>query len=299
MKRFAMTIASLVAFGSLALAAQVRPAKSDGTDPFPNGKHPARSRSPGLEISRDPATGKVTVSPKGRGVLKQSPTVNGRFQPVRMRGAVHVAEPEAEQMLFLLEPAGGQVFSQNVVGYVNLQLPPGLSLVANPLRSYEDTLEKLINNPPDGAQVYKYVSGVGYEVSAYDALAQAWSNPDMDLSPGVGFFFNNTSPHPITNTFVGEVLQGILVNPLPAGFSTKGALVPQAGSINSIHHIPGQPGDVLRLYVNDLEGGGDYVASVFSDTENAWVPDLTLGVAQGFTSEKQTAMDWVRVFFAN
>jgi len=75
--------------------------------------------------------------------------------------------------------------------------------------------------------------------------------------------------------------------------------VPQAGSINDLHHIPGESGDVIRLYVNDGQGGGDYVTSIFSATENAWVPDLNLGVAQGFVSEKQNAQDWVRVFHVN
>jgi hypothetical protein len=121
----------------------------------------------------------------------------------------------------------------------------------------------------------------------------------MDLSPGIGFFFSNPSSNSIVNTFVGEVLQGVLVNPLPAGFSTKGSLVPQPGSINQIHGIPGEHGDTLRLYVNDPEGGGGYMMSVFSATENAWVPDLTLGVAQGFLMEKQNPQDWIRVFSVN
>jgi hypothetical protein len=101
------------------------------------------------------------------------------------------------------------------------------------------------------------------------------------------------------NTFVGEVLQGVLVNPLPAGFSTEGALVPQNGSINTVHLLPGEPGDIFRVYVNDGQGGGDYETSVFSGTENAWVPDRSLAPGQGFVSEKQNAQEWIRVFTIN
>jgi hypothetical protein len=232
-------------------------------------------------------------------VLKQSSTLDGRFKPTRRHGKWHTTAPDGEQMMYRLETAESLVFSVNAVGYVNVQLPPGLSLIANPLLDYENTVGALINDAPDGAQVYKYVPGAGYEVSTFDGIAGTWSNPDMDLSPGVGFFFNNPSSNTVVHTFVGEVLQGVLVNPMPAGFSTKGALVPQAGSITHLHGIPGEPGDVIRFYVNDLQGGGNYVTSVFSASQNAWVPDLTLDVGQGFVSEKQNAQDWVRVFSVN
>ena len=183
--------------------------------------------------------------------------------------------------------------SANIVGYVNLQLPPGLSLIANPLLAWDNTLGALIPHAPDGTQVLKYVPGAGYEVSTFDGIAQGWTDPDMDLSPGVGFFFDNASPTPFLQTFVGEVLVGTLVNHLPAGFSTKGALLPQSGSISTVQAIPGQPADVLRLYVNDSRGGADYVTSVFTYD---WDPDLILGIGHGFVSEKYNAQDWIRVF---
>ena len=249
-----------------------------------------------LRILRDPASGTVTVSWNGKGVLKQSETLGGRFKPTRTRGDSHTTEPEGQQMLYRVEAAVEKAYSANIVGYVNLWLPPGQSLIANPLRATDNTLGVLIPEAPDGSQVLRYVPGVGYEVSTFDALENGWSDPEMDLSPGIGFFFNNTSPDTLRVTFVGNVLLGVLVNPLPAGFSTKGELLPQSGSINSLHGIPGQPGDILRLYENDLQGGGGYVTSVFSATDNAWVPDLNLGIAQGFVSEKQAAQDWVRVF---
>jgi hypothetical protein len=147
--------------------------------------------------------------------------------------------------------------------------------------------------------VLKYVQGGGYEVSTYDALAGAWSNPDFEISIGQGFFFRNTSSETIRQTFVGEVMQGYLTNTLPAGLSTKGSLVPQAGSINSLHGIPGLAGDELRLWVNDGLGGGDYVVSIFSAEQSAWVPDLILGVGQGFWIQKEQPQDWVRYFSAN
>lgn len=116
---------------------------------------------------------------------------------------------------------------------------------------------------------------------------------------GEGFYFNNSATTSFNQLFVGEVLQGRLVNHLPAGYSMKGSMVPQSGSINSAVPIPGQPGDEFRLYVNEGADTGRFVMSVFSGDANAWVPDVSLGVAQGFWIFKQNAEDWVRDFGVN
>jgi hypothetical protein len=260
----------------------------------PSKAHPR----PKVEIQRDAATGKVILSWNGKGVLKQSPRPSDRFRPVRKARRTHVLETTQEAMFFHADTHAG-LFSANAVGYVNLPLPPGLSLIATPLRYFSNTVAFLWPTAPDGAQLFKYVPGQGYEVSTFDGVAKAWSNPDMDLSPGTGYYFRNPSSETVLQTFVGEVLQGILVNPLLAGFSMKGSLVPQSGSINSVHRIPGQPGDVIHFHINDGEGGGTFQSSFFDEDENAWVPDLILNVAQGFWIFKENPGDWVRIFDVN
>lgn len=263
--------------------------------------HAADSRGNGrgekLAITRDSGTGKVIVTWSGRGVLKQASNLQGRFKPVHKHASTYVIEPVEQGAVFLAQ--WDNTFSANIVGYVNLDLPPGLSLIANPLVFPTNTVSFWWPEAPDGAQVLKYLPGGGYEVSTYDALAAAWSNPDFDISIGQGFFFRNTSSQPLRQTFVGEVMQGYVTNTLPTGLTTKGALIPMAGSINSVQGIPGLPGDELRLFVNDGAGGGDYVISIFSGEQNAWVPDLSLGVGEGFWIQKQQTQDWVRYFSAN
>jgi|SRR5688572_1467393 len=250
-----------------------------------------------MSITRDDGSGQVIVSWTGKGVLKQASGTDGRFRPVRAHGNSYAVAPTDEQAVFQLE--GGPVVSVNVVGYVNLSLPPGLSLIANPLYYTNNTVSFWWPNAPDGAQVLKYIPEVGYVVSTFDALDGAWSDPTFEIGIGQGFFFRNTSSETITQTFIGEVLQGTLVNHLPAGLSMKGALVPQAGSINSLQQIPGQDGDEIKFYVNDGAGGGDYILSIYSAADGGWTPDLILGVGQGFWIEKQQAQDWVRVFSVN
>ena len=254
-----------------------------------------RSHSSDLAIVRDPVTGKVNLSWTGGGTLKQSRTIDGTFKTVRGRGHSHQIAPEEDQLIFRLESAG-PIFSVNIVGYINTRVPPGLSLLANQLWNQDNTVALLIHTPPDGAQIYKYVEGLGYEVSTFDATTQTWSNPDMTLTPGIGFYYRNPTSETLVNTFVGEVRTGTLVNRLPAGFSTEGAIVPQALSLTE-HLIPGEPGDIVRLYVNDGQGGEEYLTSVYGD--GTWVPNLTLGVGQGFISERANATDWIRVFTVN
>src|SRR5262249_50488996 len=144
--------------------------------------------------------------------------------------------------------------------------------------------------------VYKYTAGGGYEVSTFDATAGAWSNPDLLIPVGVGFYFNNPSDQDFHYLFIGSLYFGFLTNPLPAGISTKGAIIPRAGSINTIQNIPGEAGDELRLYTNDGQGGGTYTISVFEGASQRWGPDHSLGVAQGFWLQKQRGQDWVQLF---
>src|SRR5678815_4180716 len=110
-----------------------------------------RSHSSELFIARDPGTGTINLSWVGGGSLKQSPTLNGTFKPVRSRGKSHQIAAQEEQMIFQLESAG-PIFSVNIVGYINTQIPPGLSLVANQLWNQDNNVALLIHNPPDGAQ---------------------------------------------------------------------------------------------------------------------------------------------------
>jgi hypothetical protein len=246
-----------------------------------------------LKITKNPVTGQILVSWSGKGVLKQ-PDAEGRLRPVRAHGNSYVVEPTEAQTIFVL---CNPVYSCNAVGYVNQDLLPGLSLIANPLYYTNSTVALWWPSAPDGAQVLKYLPDTGgYEVSTFDGLAGKWSNPEFEIGIGQGFFFRNTSTERIRQTWVGEVLQGTLVNPLPAGPSMKGSLVPVAGSINTVHNIPGMDGEVIKFWVNDGQGGGDYILSIFNGTERAWVPDLSLGLGQGFWIEKQQAQDWVRAF---
>src|SRR4051812_8902448 len=192
-----------------------------------------------LQITTD-GLGKIVLSWKGKAQLLEARGKHGQYKRVSAVSPVVVA-PTEEQASYRLAADGG-VFSANAVGYVNLSLRPGLSLIANPLFYTNNSIGFWLRHPPAGTQGYRYTADSGYEISTFDETEDAWSNPDLQVPIGEGFFFRNPSETNYTQTFVGEVLQGTLINHLPAGFSTKGSLVPAAYTLSQ-HGIPGEAGD--------------------------------------------------------
>jgi hypothetical protein len=122
-----------------------------------------------------------------------------------------------------------QVYSVNVVGYVNKDIPAGLSMIANPLKSTSDTLGALIPAPPLFSNFYKW-NGAGFDIATFTLAG--WDLPALTLNPGEGAFLNTDSA--FTITFVGEVMEGNLVNPIPALLSIRASMVPQAGTIEAL-----------------------------------------------------------------
>lgn len=121
-----------------------------------------------------------------------------------------------------------QVYSANAVGYVNLTLPPGFSLIANPLDNTNNGLNTLLPGMPNNSRVYRFDNGANYVVSTYLTAVGRWTS-NMVFNPGDGFFVFVAGANPVNVTFVGEVPQGNLVNDLTAGiFQIKGSQVPQA-----------------------------------------------------------------------
>lgn len=174
-----------------------------------------------------------------------------------------------------LASSSAQVFSVNVVGYVNKSLTTGFNLVANPLSNGGNNLQSVIPAAESGTTIYVF-NGVGYENDSYLDFLGGWTK-DFDLSPGVGFFID--APSDTTLTFVGEVEQGTLDVNLPEGFSLAGSRVPTEGTLSTM----GFP-EVSGLTVYKFENGA-FKASSYLDFLGGFNDDLALGVAEGFFVE--------------
>jgi hypothetical protein len=128
--------------------------------------------------------------------------------------------------------ASAQVYSVNSVGYINVTLPPGFSMVGNQLISTANKVSDILPAPPLGTQVLSW-NGSGFNVIEYADIGfgPGWSG-DLALDVGSGVFIKNPTASDMTITFVGEVPQGADSNTtIPAGFSIRSSTVPQAGNV--------------------------------------------------------------------
>jgi len=191
--------------------------------------------------------------------------------------------------------AQSNVYSLNVVGYYNVSIPAGqMTVIANQFNTTNNTLGALIPSPPAGTLFYKYVSGTGWVTYNFDEFDLKWlPNANVTLNPGEGGLFKNVTSSTMTLTFVGEVPQGSLTNPLPVGLAIRSSMVPQAGKVTTDLGYPAVAGDLVYKYVAPT----GWVTYNFDEFDLKWLPsEPTFGVGEGFFSRKNAAIDWTRNF---
>jgi hypothetical protein len=203
--------------------------------------------------------------------------------------------------------AQGNVYSLNVVGYVNTTLPEGFSLVGNPLSGdgtgSNDLISVVISNQlPLNTTVYAY-NGVGYNVSSYAKNKTTgltnWT-PDGPLNPGNGVWIRTPAGSGTkTNTFVGNVLQGQDHNPnIPAGggFALLSPMAPVAGGLTTALNY--QP--ILNDTVYKYNGVGYDVSSYAKNKTTGltnWTPsEPSIAVGQGFWLKTSAGSVWNQNF---
>lgn len=194
--------------------------------------------------------------------------------------------------------ASAQVYSLNVVGYINVTVPAnGYYMIANQLDSGNNTLGSLIPTASDGDQFFKF-NGT-YTVANYDGLGNVWDHPELTLNPGEGGFYKNTSASAVTLTFVGEVKQGALTNSMPVGYAIRSSIVPQSDTVANLGLPAGQDGDQIFVYNNGLYSVSSWDSLI--GTSGGWDTTgspggPTIAVGQSFFIKNTTAHDWVRNF---
>ena len=185
------------------------------------------------------------------------------------------------------------VYSLNVVGYYNITIPPNsFALIANQLNTTNNTIASLLPSVPPNTQLFKY-NGTSWNAYTFDEFDLVWV-PDgsATLNPGEGAFIKNNSSEPLTITFVGEVPQGELTVPIPAGYAVVSSAVPQAGDLPSLG-FPADANDQVFIYTP----GTGYTSYTFDKFDLVWTPsDPQVTVGQAFFSRKAAATNWVRNF---
>jgi hypothetical protein len=184
--------------------------------------------------------------------------------------------------------AQSNVYSLNVVGYVNVALPTGFSIVNTPLDSGNNVDTNLFPSPANGTILYSFTASGGFSPDVY---ANGWSVPGFSLQPGHAYFYFNPTANPVTNTFVGTVLQGTNTNALATGFSLVGSIPPISGTVDTNLSMPVENGTIVYTFLSSATG---YVPYVYA---NGWTPSSpVIGVGQGFFVFQPAATNWVQTF---
>lgn len=189
------------------------------------------------------------------------------------------------------------VYSVNAVGYVNLALGGGYSLIANPLNGTNNFLSTVLPAPPDGTFILKWNPATQSFFDPVNFLEGVGWLPDDTITPGQGVFIN--LPSSTTLTFVGDVPQGNLTNQISANYSLISSIVPQAIALDAVAaNFPVQDGDFVLQWnpaaqsffdpINYLEGVG-------------WLPSAPVpAVGEGFFYNTTAgARPWTRSFSVN
>lgn len=184
--------------------------------------------------------------------------------------------------------------STNVIGYAAVTLPPGFSMIANPLEAPNNTVSALFQGWPDGTTLNKFDTRI-FRLTDNEVRDGKWLHASDELLPGHGaIFFNPTSEYK-SLSFVGEVMQGNLSIPIPSGFSVRSSIVPQPGHLLDDLQFPISEGDVIHIFDRDHQ---KYVLHPYENGKwKAGQPVLNVG--ESFWVAKTAAGNWSRSLVLN
>ena len=193
--------------------------------------------------------------------------------------------------------------SDNVVGYLTVVPPSNQFIcVVNPMtnRNVANTLGNLIGtNLPIYGRVLKWnYAAAHFDIYTRVAFGNGWiptNGPAATINPGEGFFL--VSPVTITNTFVGDVLQGVLTNNLQSGFWLTGSLVPRTNDVLSLGlYLPfsASPYTALLKWNIASQRYDIYYRVLFG---SGWSPGIpAIDVGQGFFTRLAGPFTWHQDF---
>ncbi|HWX19958.1 MAG TPA: hypothetical protein VN578_08645 [Candidatus Binatia bacterium] len=186
----------------------------------------------------------------------------------------------------------GEVHSANVIGYASVTLAPGFSMIANPFDSSQ-TVSDIFKDWPEGTGLNKFDTRL-FRLVENERDSGKWTNPTEKLAPSEGaIFFNPTSDYKSVS-FVGEVLQGNLSVPIPAGFSIRSSLMPKPGHLADDLGFPIGNGDVIHIFDREKQ---KYVLHPYEDGKWSAGPPI-VSVGESFWVAKADPGNWTVNFQA-
>jgi len=187
----------------------------------------------------------------------------------------------------------GQGQFSNMVGYVSITLPPGFSMIANPLAAPTNTLGKVFKDWPDGTTLNRFDTQLFRLVENAVKFGQ-WTNPSEILAPGEGAIFFNPTLDYRSVCFTGEVAVPSAMVAVASGFSIRSSPLPRPGNLVDDLQFPISDGDVIHLFDREKQ---QYVLHPYENGKwTAGAP--TLGVGEAFWVAKAEAGNWTQTLSA-
>jgi hypothetical protein len=176
-----------------------------------------------------------------------------------------------------------QVYSQNVVGYVNASAVSGFNILANPFNTGTNGIAQVIPAADDNTLVYvmqpngSYTSDICVGNQWFDAVAETPST--TTLSPGQGFFLY--APVAKTFTCVGEISYELIAPNFPAADNMLHYKLNANGQYTSSIYVGGAWYDaVTEAPATVLSAPADALASGFflynPDAQTTWTRSYNL-----------------------
>jgi hypothetical protein len=182
-----------------------------------------------------------------------------------------------------------RICSRNVTGYATVTLPPGFSMIANPLIGANNSVRELLKGFPDGTTLAKFDS-LAHRMTENTIKAGKWTNPGEKLVLGEGaILFNPTLDYKVFS-FTGDVRLQNPATPIPGGFSIRSSPVPQPGRLDTDLGFPIDEGDVVHMFDRDRQA---YVLHSYSGKAWATEPPV-VGVGESFWVAKKLPRNWIR-----
>lgn len=207
-----------------------------------------------------------------------------------------------------LSVAAQNVYSLNVVGYVNVQIPaasspttPSFTAIGNPLKNGNNTIQAVFGTQVPGGAAIMTFNGVGFDENTTSG-GGAWDDDQADVSPGIGFFVKNNATTGFNITFVGEVLSGRQTNHMTSAFNFVSSKVPVSAanmmSDPNLNLTDVAVGDSLLVwngagYDENVYGGG---GATGWDADPAYTVPMSFFYKQN-PAAVRPAVDWITIGF--
>jgi hypothetical protein len=193
-----------------------------------------------------------------------------------------------------------QVYSQNIVGYINVPLSTGYNLIANQLDSDGTGTNNNITatvgtNWPTGTAIqYWNPSTASFATTKF--LGGKWTANNQlitnSMNPGSGFFMQVSAPTNVT--FVGNVITGTNSYPLIAGYQIVAPSGPVSGTIDTTNGYVPSVGDIISVWNNS---SSSFVAHkrLNATTWGGTGGDPQLTVGQAVFLDPTSAKIWTQI----